>query len=106
MYKAGIIGDRLSVMGFRALGLIACEAETADDAAATLRELIKKDCCVVFVTEKAASLIPAQIAKYKDDPSLAIIPIPSREGTDGVAMKELHAAVERAVGVDLLKEDK
>jgi V/A-type H+-transporting ATPase subunit F len=43
-----------------------------------------------------------EINKYKDKPTPAIILIPGREGSLGLAQAALRASVERAVGSDIL----
>ena len=84
MYKAAVIGDRQSVMGFRALGLTVECAETPEQAAGALHR-------------------PQEIAQYLDLPQVAVIPIPSKDGVLGIGDRELHSAVERAVGADILR---
>ena len=45
--------------------------------------------------------MPDEIAKYDDKPSPAVILIPGKGGSLGVAQKALQSAVERAVGADI-----
>ncbi len=103
MYKAAVIGDRQSVMGFRALGLTIECAETASQAAAALHRLAESSHAVIYITEQLAEKIPQEIARYLDLPQVAVIPIPSKDGTLGIGERELHNAVERAVGADILR---
>ena len=44
----------------------------------------------------------AEIDRFKDSPSPAIIVIPGREGSSGLGLQALKAAVERAVGTNIL----
>ena len=46
--------------------------------------------------------IQAEIDKFKDSPTPAIILIPGREGSIGLGQSALRAAVERAVGTNIL----
>ena len=46
--------------------------------------------------------IQAEIDKFKDSPTPAIILIPGREGSIGIGQSALKAAVERAVGTNIL----
>lgn len=103
MYKAAVIGDRQSVMGFRALGLTVRCAESAEEAAEALHSLAESGHAVIYITEHCASNIPQDIAQYIDRPDVAVIPIPSKDGTLGIGNRELHSAVERAVGADILR---
>lgn len=103
MYKAAVIGDRQSVMGFRALGLTVECAETAGQATEALHRLAKTNHAVIYITEQLAAGIPQEIAYYLDLPQIAVIPIPSKDGALGIGDRELHNAVERAVGADILR---
>ena len=67
-----------------------------------LTKTAKEDYAVIYITEQLASLIPEEIAKFKDSPLPAIILIPGKEGSLGLGMKGVKAAVERAVGADIL----
>ena len=103
MYKAAVIGDRQSVMGFRALGLTVECAETAEQAAKVLHRLAEEGHAVIYITEQLAAGIPQDVAQYLDLPETAVIPIPSKDGVLGIGDRELHNAVERAVGADILR---
>lgn len=103
-YKAAVIGDTESILGFKALGFITRSASDAESAGAALKELAKSGCAVIFITEKLASLIPEEIYKYKAVPDCAVIPIPSKEGSFGIGEMQMHKAVEKAVGADILKD--
>ncbi|MFV0496989.1 MAG: V-type ATP synthase subunit F [Candidatus Fimivivens sp.] len=104
MYKAAVIGDRQSVLAFRALGLTVEMAETGPQAAKALHSLAKNQHAVIYITEQLAAKIPEDIAKYLDLPQTAVIPIPSKDGVLGIGNSELHQAVERAVGADILRD--
>lgn len=104
MYKIAVIGDRESVMGFRALGLTAVVAENGEQGSRSLRKLADDNYAVIYVTEQLAAKMQAEIARYIDNPQCAVIPIPSKEGALGIGQREMHQAVERAVGADILKD--
>ena len=61
----------------------------------------KHNCCLLYTS--LASKIPQEIAQYLDLPPVAVIPIPSKDGVLGIGDRELHSAVERAVGADILR---
>lgn len=104
MFKAAVIGDRQSVLGFRALGLTVSTAETAQEAAEALHRLAKSQHAIIYITEQLAAKIPEDVAVYLDLPQTAVIPIPSKDGILGIGNSELHKAVERAVGADILRD--
>ena len=96
MDKIAVLGDRESVLGFLALGLEVRPAETAQEGREALRELAQT-CAVIFVTETLAP----EIARYKDVPRPAILPIPGKAGPMGLGGDAVHRAVQRAVGSDI-----
>ena len=103
MYKIAVIGERDSVLGFRALGLdvyFASEADT-DTARRTLHRLAQENYAVIYVTEQIARHMQSEIDRYKDAVMPAIILIPGRGGSLGLAEAGLKSAVERAVGADI-----
>lgn len=102
MYKIAVLGDRESVLGFKALGLDVYPAETADEAREILHRLAKENCAVVYLTEQFGVQMEAEIARYKDQLTPAIILIPGKEGSLGIGMANVKRAVERAVGADIL----
>lgn len=70
----------------------------------TLRRLTKdsEDYAIIYVEENLAQELQHEIDKFKDVPKPAIILIPGREGPLGLGQTALKAAVERAVGSDIL----
>jgi len=52
-------------------------------------------------TVQLAQQLTAEIARYKDAPLPAVILIPGKTGSLGIAGAALHDAVERAVGADI-----
>lgn len=100
MYKIAIIGDRDSVLGFRALGVETVAADNAEEAKQALRKL--EDYGIIYITEALAAELQQDIARYTDRVTPAIIPIPGKTGSLGIGMAALSKAVERAVGADIL----
>ena len=105
MLKIAVIGGRETVMGFKALGLEACPVTNAEEARQTLRHLTRdsEDYAIIYVEENLAADLQHEIDRYKDVPSPAIILIPGREGPLGLGREALVAAVERAVGTNILQ---
>jgi len=102
MYKIAVLGDRDSVLGFRALGLEVYPVEDAAEARRTLHHLARNDYAVIYVTEQLSTLISSEIDRYKDEVTPAIILIPGKNGSMGLGHQALQSAVERAVGADIL----
>lgn len=103
MYKAGVIGDRASALGFMALGFSVLEAADAAAAREQLHRAAKSgEYAVLFLTENYAKELAQDIARYKDAPLPAITVIPGADGGAGYGMAQLKSAVERAIGADIL----
>ena len=107
MLKIAVIGGRDTVMGFKALGLDTFAAETSAEAGKILRHLThesEEEYAIIYIEENFAIQIQAEINKFKDSPSPAIIVIPGREGSIGFGQEALKSAVERAVGTNILDD--
>ena len=104
MYRVAVIGDRDSVLGFKALGLEVFFAEKKEQAAEQIHELARKNYAVIYITETLAADILQDIAQYKDEVMPAIILIPGKQGSLGIPMNNLKRSVERAVGIDIFKD--
>ena len=102
MYKIAVLGDKDSVLGFRALGLDVFPADSAEQARPILHRLAKEGYAIIYLTEQLASGLTAEMARYKDELTPAIILIPGKEGSLGIGMENIKTAVERAVGADIL----
>jgi len=97
-YKIAVLGDKDSVLGFKALGLDVFPAESAEEAKRTLHALAKENYAVVYLTEGYAAHMEAELERYKDALTPAIILIPGKDGSLGIGMANVKRAVERAVG--------
>ena len=102
MYKIAVMGDRDSVLGFKALGLDTHFVESTDEARTALHRLAKEDYAIIYITEQLAGELTADIARYKSEVTPAVILIPGRDGSLGLGQSALQAAVERAVGSNIL----
>ena len=104
MFKIGVLGGRETVMGFKALGLDVFPVETESEARQTLRRLSRPEeqYAIIYVEENLALALDNEIARLKDDVTPAVILIPRRDGSLGLGQSALQAAVERAVGSNIL----
>lgn len=107
MLKIAVIGGRETVMGFTALGLDARPAANAAEAKQILKSLTRdsSDYAIIYIEENLAAELQSDIDKFKDSPTPAIILIPGREGPLGLGQSALNAAVERAVGTNILENN-
>lgn len=104
MFKIGVIGGRETVMGFKALGLDVFPVESEEEARRTLRHITggESDYAIIYLEENLAEGLKHEVDKFKDSPTPAIILIPGRDGSLGLGQSALQAAVERAVGTNIL----
>ncbi len=104
MLKIAVIGGSDTVMGFKALGLETYPAADAAEATQLLRQLTREndDYAIIYIEETLAQYMGHEIDKFKDRPTPAVILIPGREGSIGLGQSALKAAVERAVGTNIL----
>ncbi len=101
MYKIGVIVDRESVLAFSALGMDVFAVSGADEAAALLRGEGMAEYAVIFITEDiAAGCMPA-VNRHRTAETPAVILIPGKGGSLGIAMGDVRKSIEKAVGADI-----
>lgn len=84
MAKIAVIGDRDSVLGFRALGLEVHTVEDSTEARRLLRKAAEEGCAAVFLTEALAAPLQEEIDRYKEALTPAIVLIPGKGGSLGL----------------------
>jgi V/A-type H+-transporting ATPase subunit F len=102
MANIGVIGDRDSVLLFKAVGLDVFFETEPELANRTIYRLAREGYQVLFLTEELYAQCGEAINSFKSAAFPAIIPIPSNQGTAGIGMAELKANVEKAIGADIL----
>jgi len=102
MYKIGVIGDKQSVQGFKAVGLDVFDCNTKEEAKSTLHKISRDNYAIIYVTESIYEQIKESIYEYNEERLPAIIPIPGMQGTLGIGIGNIKKAVEKAVGADIL----
>lgn len=102
--RIAVIGGKDTVIGFKAVGLETFAASSPEEARQTLRELTREGSgyAIIYLDEKLALALQHDVDRFKDSPTPAIILIPGREGSMGLGQNALRAAVERAVGTNIL----
>lgn len=98
------IGDTGSIMAFRAIGVKTISAETKEDINKAINNLIKADCKVIFITEKAAKEAYELIELYRNKTYPIILPLPSKDGSEGIGIKGINDNVEKAIGTNIFAE--
>ncbi len=103
MGNIGVLGEKESVIGYRAIGLEAVFCSTREQAAAGLAKMAEAGYKIIFIVEETAALIESEIAKYRQAKTPAIILVPGSRGSLGLGKKMLQDSVEKAVGSNILE---
>lgn len=101
MYKIGVIGDKQSVLGFKAVGLNVFDCSSKEEAKNILKSVVD-EYAIIYMTESFYDELKDTIYEYNEKRLPAIIPIPSMKGTTGIGIRNIKKAVEKAVGADIL----
>lgn len=102
--KIAVIGDKDSILAFKAVGVDVFSVRNEFEASDTLKALAR-EYAVVFITEDIAKTIENIIDRYKNRPYPAVIPIPGASGSTGYGLKAISKNVEKALGADILGEN-
>jgi V/A-type H+-transporting ATPase subunit F len=102
MSKAVFVGDRVSGLPFRPLGVEVREAESANAASDQIRRAAQEGCAVLFVTEECAGWAEDVLSVLRAEalPAVCILPGVSSPGGQGLA--RLKRNVEKALGSDMV----
>lgn len=106
MYKIGVIGDRDTILAFKALGIDTFPVESSEQARRTLMQAAQNNYALIFLTEQMAEKIQDIIELYVDKMLPAIILIPNNQGSLGIGMKNVKSSVEKAIGVDIFLNER
>ena len=101
-YKIAVLGDKDSSAGLQGPGAGRVPGGERGGGKAHLHALAKENYAVVYLTEGYAAHMEAELERYKDALTPAIILIPGKDGSLGIGMANVKRAVERAVGADIL----
>ena len=104
LYKIAVVGDKESVIGFRAVGFSVFIAGDASEAERIIYSVAQPDSgfAIIFLVEDYAVKLGHVLSKYASAPIPAVISVPGRNGSSGFGMAQVKKAVERAVGADIL----
>jgi len=102
MYKVAVIGDKDSILGFKALGVTTYPVTSDEEAARALSSIVREKYAVVCVTEAVAEKIESQIEALHKKQLPSVVLIPNNQGTLGLGMRQIKKNAERAIGADIL----
>lgn len=104
MYKIAVVGDRESVLSFKALGIETVPVHNAAEAKEQLHRMADEGYAVIYLTEQLAAELKHELAVYAERVTPAIILMPGQGASLGIGLNAVKEAVERAVGADILGE--
>ena len=102
MYKLSVVGDKDSVLAFKALGIDVRVVYEAAEARKVVDDLAKNGYGVIFITEQLAKQVEETIDRYSDKVLPSIILIPSNKGSENIGLNKISSYVEKAIGSDIL----
>lgn len=104
MHKIGVIGDKDSVLCFKAFGLdvYPVSESDAEENRKIIDKMAREGYGIIFITEQIAETINETIDRYNKAMAPAIILIPSNTGSLGVGLARIQKNVEKAVGINIL----
>lgn len=102
MHKIGVVGDKDSILAFKAIGIDAYPVIDVEEARKRIDRMAFENYAVIFVTEQLAQHLEETIQRYNNKMIPAIILIPSNQGTLNIGKKRISDNVEKAVGVNIL----
>ncbi len=96
-----VVGDKDSVLAFKAIGLDVFPVTDMDHATETVKQ-VARNYAVIFITDTIAKQIESLLKRYAARPYPVVVPIPSAEGNSGLGMENIRKNVEKAIGSDIL----
>ena len=102
MYKIAAIGDKDSVLGFKALGVATFPVTTSEGASQTLRKLAREKYGIIFITEQVAGPLSDYIEELSTRLLPSVVMIPNNAGSLGLGLQRIKRNVEKAIGADIL----
>ena len=104
MYKKiGMLGGKNSILPFKGLGIDVFPITDLEEARQLLLEMAE-EYGVIFITERVVEQLEETIAQFDNQPTPAIIPIPSSSGSLNIGMNRMKKNVEKAVGMNILDD--
>ena len=102
MVNVAVMGDYDSIYGFKALGVKVCPVTDPEEGEKLLKKMAEEKTAVIYITESLASRMTEALAVYDQMLLPAIIPIPGISGNTGIGLAQVRKSVEKAVGSDII----
>ncbi len=102
--NVAVLGDRDSILCFKAVGVDVFPAAGPEEAAKIFGELVRGEYAVIFVTEQLAVGLDEQIREVAYRPLPSVVLIPNSKGSLGHGSRHIRDVVKKAVGADIFAE--
>ena len=106
MYKMAVVGEEEAVFGYHSLGADIFALRGPQEGVDIIAALHRGKYGVIFLTEWAAKTVPELVEAFEDQPLPAVAIIPGIEGSMGLARTRMKKIVEKAVGADILFQER
>lgn len=102
--KIGVIGDKDSILCFKAFGIdvFTVSIDDAEVNRKIVNQMAREGYGLIFITEQIAQSINETIERYDKEMTPAIILIPSNAGSLNIGLNRIRKNVEKAVGINIL----
>jgi V/A-type H+-transporting ATPase subunit F len=105
MSKVVAVGERDSIIGFKAVGVELESVKSSSEVDAVLKRL-SQDASVglILITETIAEGCFDAISSFRDESPVVILIVPSHLPSKHISMQEMKRDIEKAVGIDMLSK--
>ncbi|MFN3301507.1 MAG: V-type ATP synthase subunit F [Patescibacteria group bacterium] len=105
-YKIGIIGNKDTIFGLKAFNLEIFPISNLEEGKEAIKKISQDNFAIIFITEDWEEKLEEELLSLKRATIPAIISLPTHLGSTGYGLKELKKIVERAIGSDILFQNK
>ncbi|MCX7778857.1 MAG: V-type ATP synthase subunit F [Patescibacteria group bacterium] len=105
-YKIGIIGHKDVIFGFKAFNLEIFPITNLEEGKEAIKKISQDNFAIVFITEDWEEKLEEELLPLKTSTIPAVVSLPTHLGSTGYGLRELKKIVEKAVGSDILFQNK
>lgn len=102
--KMAAIGEQDIMLIFKAIGVDVFPAAEKEQAEKALKEVVKADYGICFITETRAMQIDDMIREYSTRMTPSIVVVPGIGEKNNYAIERLRQAIIKAVGADIISD--
>lgn len=103
MYSIKIIGPKYLIAPLAMLGIETYPADSKAEAKTCLEEATaKKEGALIFITERLAVDLQAEIENLNQKPQLNITLIPDNRGSIGLSATQIHHLLKKSIGAEVI----